>query len=77
MWKKTFNDKVANIRAEYPLLESSLPPYSFEPMDSIMPYCTFLLESFTMITSEELIKIIYIVILLRWLERETGHILFY
>ena len=27
-------------------------------MDSIMPYCTVLLESFTMITSEELIKIV-------------------
>ena len=36
----------------------SLPPYSFESMDSIMPYLQFLLESFTMITSEELIKII-------------------
>ena len=42
----------------FSLLESSLPPYSFESMDSIMPYCTVLLESFTMITSEELIKII-------------------
>ena len=50
-----FIDKIANIRAEFPLLESSLPPYSFESMDSIMPYCTVLLESFTMITSEELI----------------------
>ena len=53
-----FIDKIANFRAEFPLLESSLPPYSFESMDSIMPYCTVLLESFTMITSEELIKII-------------------
>ena len=42
----------------FPLLESSLPPYSFESMDSIKPYCTVFLESFTMITSEELIKII-------------------
>ena len=53
-----FIDKIANIRAEFPLLESSLPPYSFEWMDSIMPYCTVLLESFTMITSEEFIKIV-------------------
>ena len=53
-----FIDKIANIRAEFPLLESSLSPYSFESMDSIMPYCTVLLESFTMTTSEELIKII-------------------
>ena len=42
------------------MLESSLPPYSFESMDSIMPYCTVLLESFTMITSEELINIVLI-----------------
>ena len=53
-----FIDKITNIRAEFPLLESSLPPYSFESMDSIMPYCTVLLERFTMITSVELIKII-------------------
>ena len=32
-----FIDKIANIRAEFPLLESSLPPYSFGSMDSIMP----------------------------------------
>ena len=56
--QKFFIDKIENIRAEFPLLESSLPPYSSESMDSIMPYCTVLLESFTMITSEELIKII-------------------
>ena len=53
-----FIDKIENIRAEFPLLESSLPSYSFESMDSIMPHCTVLLESFTMITGEELIKII-------------------
>ena len=53
-----FIDKIANICAEFPLLESSLPPYSFESIDSIMPYCTVLFESFTMITSEELINII-------------------
>ena len=50
--------KIANIRAEFPLVESSLPPYSFGLMDSIMPTCTNLLERFTMITSEELIKIV-------------------
>ena len=53
----TFNlfliDNIANIRAEFPLLESLLLPYSFESMDSIMPYCTILLESFTMPTSEK------------------------
>ena len=53
-----FIDKIANIRAELTFLESLLPPYSFESMDSIMPYGTVLLESFTMITSEELINIV-------------------
>ena len=53
-----FFDKIANIRAEFPLLESSLPTYSFGSMDSIMPTCADLLERFTMITSEELIKIV-------------------
>ena len=34
--------------------------YSFESMDYIMPYCTVLLENFTMITSEELINIVLV-----------------
>ena len=53
-----FIDKIANIRAEFPLLESSLPPYSFGSMDSIMPTCAILFDRFTMITSEELTKIV-------------------
>ena len=53
-----FIDKIANIRAEFPLLESSLPPYSFGSMDYIMPTCANLFDRFTMITSEELIKIV-------------------
>ena len=56
-----FIDKITNIRVEFPLLESSLPPYSFESTDSIMSYCTVLLESFTMITSEELINIVSVI----------------
>ena len=55
-----FIDKIANIRAEFTLLESSLPPYSFGSMDSIMPTCAILFNRFTMITSEELIKIVYV-----------------
>ena len=51
-----FIDKIANI--QFPLLESSLPPYSFGSMDSIMPTCANLFDRFTMITSEELIKIV-------------------
>ena len=53
-----FIDKIANIRVEFPLLESSLPPYSFGSMDSIMPTCANLFDRFTMNTSEELIKIV-------------------
>ena len=55
-----FIDKIANTRAEFPLLESSLPPYSFGSMDSIMHTCANLFDRFTMITSEELIKIVYV-----------------
>ena len=55
-----FIDKIAKIRAEFPLLESSLPPYSFWSIDSIMSTCANLLERFTMITSEELINIVYV-----------------
>ena len=50
--KYVFIDNIANIRADFPpLLESSLPSYSFEWMASSMPSCTVLLVSFTMITS--------------------------
>ena len=52
-----FIDKIANIPTEFPLLENSLPPYSFWSMDSIMHTCANLLDRF-MITSEELIKIV-------------------
>ena len=31
-----FIDKIANIRAEFPLLEANLPCYSFLSMDSII-----------------------------------------
>ena len=53
-----FIDKIANIRAEFPLLESSLPPYSFGSMDSSIPTCANLFDRFTMITNEELITIV-------------------
>ena len=34
-----FIDKIDNIRAEFPLLETNLPSYSFLSMDSIMSMC--------------------------------------
>ena len=57
-YNRYFIDKIANIRAEFPLLENSLPPYSFGSIDSIIPTSANLLERFTMIMSEELIKIV-------------------
>ena len=53
-----FIDKIGNIRAEVPLLESLLPPYSFRSMDSIMPTRANLFDRFTIITSKELNKIV-------------------
>ena len=45
-----FIDKINKIQAEFPLLESNLPPYSFTSMDSIMPECTAVLDHFDVIT---------------------------
>ena len=41
-----------------PLLEQSLPSYFFCKMDSILPACTTIIENFTLVTTEELSKII-------------------
>ena len=50
---------IDNIRAEFPLLESNLPCYSFLSMDSIMPICTITLYHSDRVTDPELlIKII-------------------
>ena len=53
-----FVDKIEHISAEFPLLEQSLPSYSFGTMDSILPACTTIFENFTLVTTEELSKII-------------------
>ena len=53
-----FSDTIEHIRAEFPLLEQSLPSYSFGTMDSILPACTTIIENFTLVTTEELSKII-------------------
>ena len=44
--------------AEFSLLESNLPSYSFTSMDSIMPECTAVLDHFEVISKAELVKII-------------------
>ena len=48
------------------IIESSLPPYSFGSMDSIMPTGANLFNRFTMITSEELIKIVSVMNKTMW-----------
>ena len=53
-----FIDEINKIRAEFPLLESNLPPYSFISMDFIMPECTAVLNHFDVITKLELVKVI-------------------
>ena len=53
-----FVDKIEHIRAEFPLLEQSLPSYSFGTMDSILPACTTIIGNFTLVTTEELSIII-------------------
>ena len=54
-----FVDKIEHIRAEFPLLEQSLPSYSFGTMDSILQACTTIIENFTLLELlEELSKII-------------------
>ena len=53
-----FIDKINTIRAEFPLLESNLPSYSFTSMDSIIPESTAVLDHFDVISKPELVKII-------------------
>ena len=50
--------KMDNIRAEFPLLETNLPSYSFLSMDPIMPMCPTSLYNFERVTDTELLKII-------------------
>ena len=53
-----FIDKIDKIRLEFPLLESNVPSYSFESMDSILPSCTTVFDKFALVSKEEPIKII-------------------
>ena len=53
-----FIDKINKIRAEFLLLESNLPSYSFTSIDYIMPECTAVLSHFNVITKPELVKVI-------------------
>ena len=55
-----FLDKISMIRADFPLLEPTLKPYSFDSIDSILPHCTASFDHFVPLTSVELLKIISI-----------------
>ena len=53
-----FVDKIEHIRAAFPLLEQSLPSYSFDAMNFITPTCTTIIKNFSLVTTEGLSKII-------------------
>ena len=53
-----FVEKIDSIRAEFPLLEPTLQPYSFTDIDSIMPNCDIIFDHFEQLTRDDLIKII-------------------
>ena len=41
-----FIEKIHNIKMEFPLLEACLPAYSFVDIDTIMPVCTAVFDTF-------------------------------
>ena len=53
-----FINKIDNIPAEFPLLETNLPSYSFLSMDSIISMCPTGLYHFDPVTDTELLKMI-------------------
>ena len=55
-----FVEKIDSIRAEFPLLEPTLQPYSFTDIDSIMPNCDIIFDHFEQLTRDDLMKIIFV-----------------
>ena len=53
-----FVEKIESIRAEFPILEPTLQPYSFTDIDSIMPNCDIIFDHFEQLTRDDLMKII-------------------
>ena len=53
-----FVEKIDSIRAEFPLLEPILQPYSFTDIESIMPNCDIIFDHFEQLTRDDLMKII-------------------
>ena len=54
-----FIEKIHNIKMEFPLLEACLPAYSFVDIDTIMPVCTAVFDTFLPLSCDVLASIIH------------------
>ena len=54
-----FIEKIHNIKMEFPLLEAYLPAYSFVDIDTIMPVCTAVFDTFRPLSYDVLASIIH------------------
>ena len=54
-----FIDNIHNIKMEFPLLEACLPAYSFVDIDTIMPVCSAVFDTFQPLSCDVLASIIH------------------
>ena len=54
-----FIEKIHNIKIEFPLLKACLPTYSFVDIDTIMPVCTTIFDTFQPLSRDVLVSIIH------------------
>ena len=54
-----FIEKINKIKMEFPLLEACLPAYSFVGIDTIMPVCTAVFDTFQPLSCDVLARIIH------------------
>ena len=54
-----FIEKIHNSKTEFPLLEACLPAYSFVDIDTIMPVCTAVFDTFQPLSCDALASIIH------------------
>ena len=54
-----FIEKIHNIKMEFPLLEACLPAYSFVDIDTLMPVCTAVFDTFQPLSCDVLASIIH------------------
>ena len=54
-----FIEKIQNIKMEFPLLEACLPVYLFVDIDTIMPVCTAVFDTFQPLFCDVLVSIIH------------------